>query len=212
MKHNDRISEDVREANISFNRAWILERGLIGAELIGTDDLDVDEARKRDASPFMVVWLRNIERLCNLLDDDFDYRSHSLIDVGCGSGISTLYFYQKYDFQSFDGFDFSKRLIALANINKALTAAYRKKTTPVSFQLADAKEFRLPHRPHVIFMFNPFGWETMKAFVENNIHSMRETKSIILYANDLHLDGLRSYGTIVRRDDFYNLSAIKFVN
>ena len=34
-------------------------------------------------------------------------------------------------------------------------------------------------------MFNPFGWETMEMFITNNYDQLCQTKSILLYANDI---------------------------
>ena len=59
-------------------------------------------------------------------------------------------------------------------------------------------------------MFNPFGWKTMKEFVSNNIEALRQNKSVVLYANDTCIEELLRFGTLVVRDDFYNLSVILF--
>ena len=105
--HNRELAADVREENEEFNRLWILKNELIGANNVSVDELDVAENTKGDASPFMVVWLKNIERLCEMFNSEFNQKSFSLLDVGCGSGISTIFFLQNYGFERCEGFDFS---------------------------------------------------------------------------------------------------------
>ena len=70
-----------------------------------------------------------------MFSSEFDYKSFSLLDVGCGSGISTLFFHQKYDFQRCDGFDFSSSLIGLANKNKNIINGDGADTTSISFKM-----------------------------------------------------------------------------
>ena len=105
LKHNNEINDNIRKKNTKFNNQWIANNKLIGEDIVLVDELDVSSKVKLDASPFMVVWLKNIERLCEMFSSEFDYKSFSLLDIGCGSGISTFFFHQKYDFDRCDGFD-----------------------------------------------------------------------------------------------------------
>ena len=41
---------------------------------------------------------------------NFDFKNYTLLDVGCGSGIPTIYFYENSNFTKFTGFDLSKKL------------------------------------------------------------------------------------------------------
>ena len=100
-KHNREINEDIREENEEFNKQWIAKNQLIGDDIVLADELDVSLEVRLDTSPFMVVWLKNIERLYEMFCSEFDYKSFSLLDVGCGSGISTFFFHQNYDFFGF---------------------------------------------------------------------------------------------------------------
>ena len=145
-----------------------------------------------------------------MFSSEFDYKSFSLLDVGCGSGISTLFFHQKYDFQRCDGFDFSSSLIGLANKNKNIINGDGADTTSISFKMADARKIKLQDKRYAVFMFNPFGWETMNQFVSKNIEVLQRNNSVILYANDVCVGNLLEYGRMVMRDDFYNLSVIAF--
>ena len=210
MKHNNAINEVIRSENDEFNDTWINAYDFVGGDVVPKSELDVDEAVKLDASPFMVVWLKNIERLCGMFEKSYDYREFVLCDVGCGSGISTLFFNHKYPFKRFYGFDFSEKLIGLAENNKVIASNNDFDISKVDFEVFDAKKVKLQNERNTIFMFNPFGWETISRFIENNVEIFKETKSVLLYANDICIEEILDYGAIVERDDFYNLSLISF--
>ena len=126
-----------------------------------------------------------------------------------GSGISTLYFASKYPFKSYYGFDFSNKLIAIALKNRVKFFERYKLSLDIRFHVHDANEFKLSQKS-VLFMFNPFGRETIKKMVFNNLNFLKDSNSIILYANDHHSDFLNKYGNQINRDAEYNLSYIKF--
>lgn len=210
MKHNYNIDEEIRSFNNDFNRHWISSNGFVGDTTITKINLDVSEDLKLDANSFMIVWLKNIQRLCEMFESKFKCNDFNLIDVGCGSGLSTLFFNQNYPFNKFLGFDFSPKLIYLANQNKIIASKNGFNVSSTSFNLADAKYIKLPNQKIALFMFNPFGWETMEMFITNNYDQLCQTKSILLYANDIYIDELLKYGTILIRDSFFNLSVISF--
>ena len=210
IKHNRKIHKDIREENEDFNTQWIANNKLIQEDIVLEDELDVSSEVKLDANPFMVVWLKNVERLYEMFCSEFDCQSFVLLDVGCGSGISTIFFHQKYDFDRCDGFDFSSSLIGLANKNMKIINRNGFDTSSISFEIADAKQIKLQDKRYALFMFNPFGWETMSEFLSNNIEVLRKNNSVILYANDTCVGNLLEFGRLVKRDNFFNLSVIAF--
>jgi len=207
---NREIHKDIREENDEFNKLWIAKNQLVGDDIVLADELDVSLEVRLDASPFMVVWLKNIERLCEMFCSEFDCKSFSLLDVGCGSGIATFFFHQNYNFDGYGGFDFSSSLIGLANKNKKIIGKNGTDPSDILFEVGDAKKIKIPSKRYAIFMFNPFGWKTMNGFISNNIEALRKNKSVILYANDICIDNLLEFGSIVKRDDLFNLSVIAF--
>jgi precorrin-6B methylase 2 len=210
MKHNNDMSEVIRAENDDFNATWINTYGFVGKEIVPKSELDVAGATKLDASAFMVVWLKNIERLCGMFQKSYDCNDFVLLDVGCGSGISTLFFNHKHPFKRFYGFDFSSKLVEMAERNKSIASNDDFDISNVDFKVADAKQIKLQSERNAIFMFNPFGWETMNIFIKNNVEMLKETKSVFLYANDICIEEMLDYGAVVERDDFYNLSLISF--
>lgn len=210
LLHNRNISERTRGENEEFNSRWIGERRLLGSEPRKPIDLGVDPIKQESAEAFMVVWLQNIDRLCSMLPAEVKIQDFSLIDVGCGSGISTLYFSENYEFRDLVGFDISTDLIDLALQNKVLRKHILPQAEHISFLVSDAANYKVPDKPLILFLFNPFNAVLLETFIENNLHSLRKSKSLLLYANDLHIEKLSSYGEILARDEHFNLSIVSF--
>jgi SAM-dependent methyltransferase len=210
MLHNIDICKTIRDENEAYNASWIKASGLTGDHPLPVDDLGVDKLLREDMNAFMVVWLKNIDRLCSMIPTGVEIGSYQLIDVGCGSGISTLYFCAQYKFKSFLGFDISQNLINIARINKHRIISHINNVEQIEFRCIDARNIVLPDEPNVLFMFNPFGWDTLSTFLENNIKNLRKNRSFLIYANDILAAKALEYGAIVCRDDYFNLSVISF--
>ena len=112
MVHNCVISDAIRDENEAYNQHFIKETRLVGSERVPADTLS--PLSGGDGTGFMVVWLKNIDRLLNMISREIDFSDYSLIDVGCGTGISTIYFAGKANFKSVIGFDYSTELIKVA--------------------------------------------------------------------------------------------------
>ena len=204
--HNNIIDKKIRIDNESFNQNWIQLRKFVCHESISVENLDFENS---DSYAFMVVWFKNIDRLIKMLPSDVDFSEYTLIDVGCGSGISTLYFFEKYQFRSYLGFDKSSYLIQNANKNKDIFFKDKDHSSTIKFEICDATKFKIKEKS-IIFMFNPFGLKTMEKFFLNNLEFLKNSSSYFLYANDLFINSLGDYGIVLERDKVYNLSCIKF--
>ena len=131
--------------------------------------------------------------------------NYNLCDVGCGIGISTIYFQKKFQFKSYSGFDISEELIeASKKILKQLNLE-----SEINLNVDNAIYKKLDSKPYVLFLFNPFGKKTLEKFINNNIKNLKKNKSIILYANDLLIKSIK-YHKDLYRDDYFNLSCILF--
>ena len=140
-----------------------------------------------------------------LIPDNIELENYHLCDVGCGLGVSTVYFLKKYKMKSFQGFDYYEDLISQAKLMlKDLGLEIQ-----IEFEIKNAKEKILESKPYLLFMFNPFGINTIQCFIDNNIEVLKSNKSIIIYANDLHVNEIKGYKKI-NRDNYFNLSAIIF--
>jgi hypothetical protein len=210
-EHNNITNEKVRLENSSYNEEWIKKNKLVGHEIISVGSLDVEIIQKTDSKSFQVAWLKNIDRLITMLPSNFDFKTYTLVDVGCDSGISTLYFYQNSKFKNLVGFDFSKKLIDSAENNKRILFEKNgiDKNKKINFSVCDALNFKI-HDKVCMFMFNPFGAKTIINFVQYNINILSKTKSFLLYANDLHINEISNFSELYKRDDYYNLSVSQF--
>jgi SAM-dependent methyltransferase len=209
-QHNREIPSDVRRENDAYNFSWVLHHQLVGLNTISLDELDVDPSQATDSNPFMVVWLRNIDRLFNLLPAEVKLSEYSLVDVGCGSGISTSYIHKNYSLKKVIGFDFSSNLIDQGFLNKDILYGQGQTGNSLDFQVANATTFYIPEGKVILFLFNPFGWKTMKLFIENNLVALRRTGSLMLYANDLFINEVADYAKLISRDRSFNLSVVQF--
>ncbi len=204
--HNNSIDRKIRIENEKFNNRWINLNKFVCYQSISKNHLDFDNF---DSTEFMVVWFKNIDRLIKMLPSKLDFYEYSLLDVGCGSGISTLYFLQNYQFKSYLGFDKSKYLICNAEKNKEIFFKGKDPSSKIKFEVCDATNFKI-NQKSIVFMFNPFGLKTMEKFFFNNLNFLKKSSSYFLYANDLCISSIAQYGTILARDNIYNLSCIKF--
>lgn len=200
-QHNNIDDIKVRSGEEKFNSDFIESLGL----KTKTDSFEgFDESsRSNDSTPYMTVWLQNIDRLIDLLPSNIDLNQYHLCDVGCGLGISTIYFATKYNLKSYNGFDFSKKLIKEANQIKT------KVNIDVNFEVANANEKILDEKSYLLFMFNPFGTRTLNKFIANNEHNLKKNKSIILYANDLWINEIK-INERISRNHYFNLSVVEF--
>lgn len=199
------------EFNNKLNYEWIKQKGLAEESKsladIEKEGIDITNSEKHETG-----WLRNIDRLIDMLPLEFDPACYHLLDVGCGSGISTLYFADNYNFMSYKGFDFSPNLIEAADRNKATFNQSRIKKLNMQFSIGDANNWKCSKSKTLIYMFNPFKYETAGKFFKNNIQTFRENNCIFAFAWDTWIETLASenlHKTIIRNAK-YKLSLVLF--
>ena len=197
-----------RTVNENFNRQWIERHGLKFDEKVSLEELSAQGLNVADSCSFQVVWLKNIDRLMDMVPAWFDPCQYQLLDAGCGTGISTLYFAETYPFRHISGFDFSKDLISRAQTNLDQFARHYNGQQSVTFHVADARSYKLGDDPCFVFMFNPFGFETAKQFIQNNVEKLKRDNCVLAISNDVwaeQVHSLQLHKDIVR-DSFNNLT------
>jgi SAM-dependent methyltransferase len=107
----------------------------------------------------------------------------TLLDVGCGRG-RVLAVGAAYGFRDVVGIDFSEKLCKQA----AGVMEGVKETYPgLSFDITciDARDYDIPDRVGVIFLFNPFDDLVMESFIDKVFESLyrKERPMKVLYAN-----------------------------
>tara|TARA_B100000035_G_scaffold313826_1_gene328448 strand:+ start:88 stop:780 length:693 start_codon:yes stop_codon:yes gene_type:complete len=201
-----------RTAAERYNLDWVTQNGLEHSTTEERELSESSEIRKGLYGNFQLVWLKNIDRLMDMLPDKVSIREYSLIDVGCGSGISTIYFRRYYDFKDVSGFDFRKNLVDASQLNLVNFNRKRNLNYKIGFFRADALKVKLTlDRPCIIFMFNPFNYEVASKFISNNFIFSEVQEHIIALSNDIWLPSLIDEFPKVRivRNPEHNLSLCK---
>ena len=202
FRHNNITEDKIRNENIEFNEKWINNYKLIESNTISVDKF---ENCNPDSSPMMVVWLKNIDRLMKLTPQSINVNEYHFIDIGCGVGISTIYFRKNYVFKNYSGFDFEKRFVKISKLNQSLI-----KMNDINFFVNDVHDFFIEDNPSFLYLFNPFNLKLIKVLIENNIENLKKNNSIIGYVNDIHIDYFESLDVKIIRNNYYNISMIFF--
>jgi predicted RNA methylase len=112
----------------------------------------------------------------------------SLLDIGCGSG-RVLSYAMLLNFRKVFGIDLDENGIekAISNCTQMQKNGF---TTIFNIQIADATRYDLPEGINVIYMFNPFGEQTMKTDLNNIItYCTHLNKSIyLIYCNPVYIN------------------------
>ncbi len=91
----------------------------------------------------------------------------SFLDIGCGNG-KVLNYGMLHNFKSVTGIELETSALAIAfdNCTKLKNKGY---ATPFEITNADAVNYTIPEGVNVIYMFNPFGGQTMEKVALNII-------------------------------------------
>jgi predicted RNA methylase len=119
-----------------------------------------------------------IERLMRRLEPS---RTDALLDMGCGAGRAICVAAQ-YPFSRVIGIEIDERLCALAERN---ACRLRRYTVRPEIVRADATKYRVPDDITVVFLYNPFNGEVLKAALTRVLESFdRAPRRLrVAYAN-----------------------------
>lgn len=200
--HNIINSIPIRVDNEIYNNNFL-------STLMLPDDFSVYSvghliSNNSDSNINNTVWLKNVDKLFELLDGKINFKNYNFYDIGCGDGICLGYVMSKYLFNGYFGIDIDYNLV-LKSANLALLnfTAFNN----VQFFSCDASTFQIKDYPSICFLFNPFGKKTLTDFISNNLLTFRKNKCIIFYVNDLYINDIEGHRKIIR-DNYYNLSII----
>lgn len=190
------------------NRIWIRRLGATRTDVMGTDEFQV-QSQCGDPHAHQVVWLRNLDRVVRRVGSSDRLEQLHFADVGCGSGVPCLYAARRYPFEGVTGIDNQPSFILAAEENREKS---RTPVSRVSFFVGDAAEFTLPPRRHLVFLFNPFGEETLRRFLDHNHSLLVETRSYVALVNDHGLEAVLSYegSTLLWRNPHTRCSVVRF--
>lgn len=203
-----------RKFNDEFNDYWVKKYCLTGDIFDPAKRPDGDDDDD-DFNGHQVVWLKNIDALMQLTPPSFDPQNYSLIDIGCGNGVALTYFLHHFQFESFLGIEISKTTFeaCLENIDSYATKSQRD-ITNVKISCANAREFVVANRKHMIFMYNPFGYTTAKIFFDRNSDQLCRHGSYLALCNHIWSDEMqkRNDVSLCSHDPTNNLSLWRFGN
>jgi SAM-dependent methyltransferase len=128
-------------------------------------DLDITESQKEGAiwyEPTPVTVIKSMLKLSSI-----DYSKYTFIDFGSGKG-RVLLLASEYAFKRIIGVEFSARLDRIAKDNIKSWDNPKQKCHSLESICMDARDFKLPDGPLVLYFFTPFK-ESVTIAVANNI-------------------------------------------
>jgi len=117
-----------------------------------------------DNNPYEPIPFTQLKRLFKALP--IDAREYSFIDLGCGKG-AALVLAVEQGFRSAVGVEFDEDLAACAARNLQHVCAGRLPSCTVDIVTTDAAQYQFPYIPSIVFIYNSFGEDTMRAVLRN---------------------------------------------
>ena len=116
-----------------------------------------------------------------------DADGYTFIDLGSGKG-RTLLMASDYPFRRIIGIELLAELDAIARENIARYQSENQMCFAVEAHVGDAREFRFPADPTVLYLFNPFPEHVLRTVLDNLRESLRASPRpvFVVYHNPLH--------------------------
>ncbi len=132
-------------------------------------------------------------------DVPVDPADYTFIDLGCGKGAALLLALD-HGFRSVVGVESNSRLVPIAQHNVEKYAAAKKIACQVEIIDADVVHYAFPDSPSVLYLYNPFGPDTLGAVVENLQSSLdRSPRDVVVaYVSPWHTATLDASGYLDR--------------
>jgi len=131
------------------------------------------------------VTLRNIFKVLSA-DGDFNLTKAVMIDYGCGKGRAMIVALE-HGVSQVIGVEYDKNLYndCCKNLYRFSNLRRNKKKPNYECKHIDAKDYAIPNSCNTVFMYNPFGRETMNEIIINiKEFSNKEKKNIlVIYVN-----------------------------
>jgi SAM-dependent methyltransferase len=114
---------------------------------------------------------------------------YTFVDLGCGKGAALLMAADR-GFASVVGVELNSRLVPVAERNAAAYVRRGSAVSPIQVIHGDAVAFEFPKAPTVLFMFNPFGADTLRDVLDKLEASLRENPRDVAigYVSPVHAE------------------------
>jgi SAM-dependent methyltransferase len=111
----------------------------------------------------------------------------AFVDLGCGKG-AALVLAANHGFARVVGVELNDRLVRVAESNAAEYARRHPDAARIEAVLGDVVDFEWPESPTVVFLYNPFGAETLKDVLGNLEASIRKNPRdvAVAYVSPVH--------------------------
>lgn len=197
-----------RFRNERFNQRWISNFAFENTDFMEIEETISGPEFGDDRNPHQLVWLRNIQYAVKVAKRYGDIKSHTFFDLGCGTGVPSIFARIRCGFRAAEGFDIDSRFVGWA-IKNANLAGVREK---ISFFQADAAEVRLEDGKYFVFFFNSFGAETLGLFLDKNRAVLERNNSMLCLVNDWAAPDIskRENATLLFRNSRKNTSLFRF--
>ena len=117
-----------------------------------------------------------------------DPSDFAFVDLGCGKG-RTLFVAAQHGFRPVIGVELNPRLAEIARSNvRAFAEAAPSQQCAVGVFCGDAVTYEFPPTPTVVFLFNPFGADTLRGVLANLERSLARVprRVLVAYFNAVH--------------------------
>jgi SAM-dependent methyltransferase len=151
----------------------------------------------RDCHDYFPTTIGDFRRVLDDLPIDAE---DVFVDYGCGKG-RVLILAAAYRFAGIIGVEISGVLAAAArvNVDRALRADARARIDIVN---CDARDFALPHEASVLYLYNPFHGDILRAVFEQVRRSLAAypRRLYVIFNNPRHFEAIeRDYPWLVRK-------------
>jgi len=199
----------VREALAKFVR-WGGEKGVAGLErkdevafdaAYGTDtrgiiqpwDLDIPDGCLGQAVQYDTASVDVVNTLLACLA--IDYRDYTFVDLGSGKGRALL-LASRFPFRQIIGVELSSELHQAASVNIRRFRAAWQRCSNILAICENATTFTFPPENTVLYLFNPFGAQTLRVVVAHLLLSLTSAprRVYIIYVKPSHKGVLEQSG------------------
>jgi SAM-dependent methyltransferase len=176
------------------------------------DPAVVASARHRDSVAYSPTPVHQFRKILRSLPVPAP-AAFTFVDLGCGKG-RTLLLAADHGFGRVVGVEFDPELAATARRNAAGCDLVTRSTSgAVEVVCGDAARYEFPLEPIVVFLFNPFGEDTLRAVVDQIEQSLAlwPRPFVFAYFNPMHeevLDGSTTLRAAMRNSRWCVYTAV----
>lgn len=209
-------ADHLMRARVERRRAdFDRQHGVDTAGVIAAEQLDHTRSRHGDGVNYGTVPIHQTESIFRALATSSarPLSEFTFVDLGCGKGLPLMLAVRR-GFRAAIGVELDSGLAAIARQNaRTFTARMGVAADAIEILEQDAAEFDAPERPTALFMFNPFGADTLRAVLDRAVESATRCPRpfYIAYYNTVHREVCDGHSALrlVRRTVRWSLYSVE---